>query len=210
MTFLFDSDVAKIAGTNSAVLFQNIAFWVDKNRANNKHLHDGRYWTYNSNQAFVDLFPFLSRQQIRTALDKLQESGLIETGEYNEIPFDKTKWYTLTDRGWEMYRKQPSDLLKSTNTLVESNQPIPYINTDIKPKNKSLAPSLAEVREYIKAQGYHFSPDEFFNYYDASGWHKANGKPVKNWKQCCVTWESTWKQSNPQRAQDNGRKKKLI
>ena len=134
MTFSFDSDVAKIVGVNGAVLFWNITFWVMKNKANDKHFYDGNYWTYNSTQAFTELFPFLSRQQVRTALDKLIEEELILTGDYNEKGFDRTKWYTLTRKGWEIVSKQPLDLPKSTNALAESNQPIPDINTDIEKK----------------------------------------------------------------------------
>lgn len=199
MTFSFDSDVAKVVGVNGAVLFWNISFWVMKNKANDKHFHDGNYWTYNSTQAFTELFPFLSRQQVRTAIDKLIDEDLIMTGEYNENGFDRTKWYTLTRKGWEIMNHNQIALPNSTNAFAEINQPIPYINTDINKKeiskdiSKEKHPTLEEVRDHIKAKGYHFSADEFYNYYSSANWHKANGQPVRNWKQCCVTWESNHK-----------------
>lgn len=215
MTFSFDSDVAKIVGVNGAVLFCNISFWVMKNKANDRHFHDGNYWTYNSTQAFTELFPFLSRQQVRTALDKLVDENLILTGEYNEKDFDRTKWYTLTRKGWEIVSKQPLDLPKSTNALAENNKPIPDINTDIEKKeipkgiSKEKKPSREEVREYVKAKGYHFSADEFYDYYDSANWHKADGKAVKNWKQCCVTWEANRKDKTPQKTVNDDRRKRL-
>lgn len=219
MTFSFDSDVAKIVGVNGAVLFWNITFWVMKNKANDKHFHDGNYWTYNSTQAFTELFPFLSRQQVRTALDKLIEEELILTGDYNEKGFDRTKWYTLTRKGWEIVSKQPLDLPKSTNAFAEINQPIPYINTDIKKKEISkdiskekkrfTPPTLSEIEAYIKEKGYHFNAKDFFDYYASANWHKSDGKAVKNWKQCCALWESNRKDKTPQKSVNDDRRKRL-
>lgn len=50
-------------------------------------------------------------------------------------------------------------------------------------------PTLQEVEEHVRAKGYHFDARQFFDYYEASNWHFKSGKPVRNWKQCCVTWE---------------------
>ena len=52
-----------------------------------------------------------------------------------------------------------------------------------------VPPTIEEVQAHIEAKGYHFDARQFFDYYEASDWHFKNGKPVKNWKQCCVTWE---------------------
>lgn len=68
---------------------------------------------------------------------------------------------------------------------VNTNKPITNNN-----KKGFKPPTLEEVTAYCEAKGYHFSPSSFYDYYEASGWKKANGKKVANWKQCCVTWES--------------------
>ena len=90
---------------------------------------------------------------------------------------------------------------------VHTDAPIPN-NITNKKTNKYIAPTAEEVKAYCKVQGYHFNPDDFYDYYSASNWHKADGKPVKNWRQCCVTWESTWKKNHPN-AQPTERRKKL-
>ena len=97
----YSARVAEECGLNSAALFANIAFWVKKNRTNNKHFHDGTYWTYNSMKAFNEQFPYFSQRQIDTALKKLEDKGFIKTGNYNQLPFDRTKWYALTEKGHE-------------------------------------------------------------------------------------------------------------
>lgn len=59
-----------------------------------------------------------------------------------------------------------------------------------KPKKSGFkAPTREEVRAYVKEKGYHFDPDHFFDYYEASDWHLQGGKKITRWKQCCVTWE---------------------
>ena len=90
-----------------------------------------------------------------------------------------------------------------------TDAPIPNNITNNK-TNKYIAPSKAEVQAYCLSQGYHFNPDDFFDYYQASGWHKSDGKAVKNWKQCCVTWESRWKEKHPNAtSKPKERRKKL-
>ena len=95
MVHSFDVEIAVEHGINAAILYANIAFWVAKNEANERHYHDGRYWTYSSLDAFAKLFPYLTVRQIRTALAKLIDAGLIVTGNYNEQPIDRTLWYAL-------------------------------------------------------------------------------------------------------------------
>ena len=42
---------------------------------------------------------FLTQRQIEVALKKLEKEGLIITGNYNKTPFDRTKWYAISQKG---------------------------------------------------------------------------------------------------------------
>ena len=97
MTYSFDTELAQKLGVNEAILLQNIVFWLLKNKANGSNYYDGRYWTYNSHKAFKELFPFWTENQIRRILESLFEKGVILKGDYNSSPYDKTKWYALSD-----------------------------------------------------------------------------------------------------------------
>jgi hypothetical protein len=123
----FDPEIAAKVGLNAAVIFQNILWWAEKNAANNKHFHDGLWWTYNSVSAFADLFPYLTGKQIRTALTKLEDDGLLVSGSFNKSAYDRTKWYAPTCPIGK------SDLPKRSNENDQKGEPIPDINTDIKP-----------------------------------------------------------------------------
>lgn len=126
----FDIDVAKEYGVVEAVLIYNFQYWIMKNIANSKHLHDGRHWTYNSQQALLQLFPYLSRQSLRTALQHLKDKGVIITGNYNDTAYDRTVWFAFADEEKWLFSNQPKHWLESTNGVAESDQPIPYNNTN--------------------------------------------------------------------------------
>jgi len=123
-THSFDTDVAGKVGVIAATIYQNIAFWCDRNRANLEHMHEGHAWTYNSNRAFKSLFPYLSVDQIRRALEKLVGAGYIGVGNFNETPYDRTKWYCDL---------RQIDLANLPNETGENPEPIPDTKPDTKP-----------------------------------------------------------------------------
>lgn len=59
---------------------------------------------------------------------------------------------------------------------------------------KARPESVDAVREYCTEKGYHFDPEAFWYHYQTNGWVQGKGKPIKDWKACCVTWEKTWKE----------------
>jgi len=129
----FDPAVAAELDVNCAIMLSNIEFWVEHNKANNKNKHDGRYWTYNSMEAFKELFPFWSVGQIRRILDKLKSSGYLITGNFNKVGYDRTIWYSV-----QMH------LSKSANGVDEISRPIP----DNKPNDK---PDSIDIEKYFES-----------------------------------------------------------
>lgn len=99
---ILDIGVAQLVGTNAALILENISYWCEHNAANNSNLHDGHYWTYNSTKAFGELFPYMTINVIRASLKKLKDNGLILTGNYNKSAYDRTMWYTLTEKAETM------------------------------------------------------------------------------------------------------------
>lgn len=94
----FNIEIATKYGIHIAILLKNIYFWISKNRANEKHYHEGKYWTYNSQKAFAELFPYLNERQVKYTLEKMKKDDLIIVGNFNENPYDKTCWYSLTEK----------------------------------------------------------------------------------------------------------------
>lgn len=103
MQHYFNVDIAASYGVNCAILLDNILFWCEKNKANRKNYYDGFYWTYNSNEAFSKLFPYMTPKVIRTSLDKLILEGLLLKGNYNQNQYDRTAWYAVTQKTLILY-----------------------------------------------------------------------------------------------------------
>ncbi len=99
MIVAYDTEVAKEVGADAATLFQSIQSYVFYNESNEKNFHDGEYWTYDTTKAIAKRFPHMSEKQIRTCLDKLTSKDFIVKGNFNNVPFDRTMWYSLTEKG---------------------------------------------------------------------------------------------------------------
>lgn len=164
----FDPEIAKTVGVNAAVIYQNITWWCEKNAANKKNIQDGKVWTYNSINAFLALFPYLTVSQIKTALSKLEDSGFIESGNFNKTAYDRTKWYAV---------KSPHHLLEIANGVAANRQPIP----DNKPDNKQtpIPPEgdLGFFQESLKPSKQEIDFEkEFSEFWEA--YPKKAGKPA--------------------------------
>lgn len=128
MEHSFDIEVAQEYGVHEAIFIKHFQFWISKNKANGTHLHDCRTWTYNSNKAFTELFPYMSQKTIRTTLDHLKDKGILITGNYNDNPHNRTLWYAFANEEKWICRFQQFDLPKSANASADNGK---CINTDI-------------------------------------------------------------------------------
>lgn len=133
MTHFFDADIAALYGVDEAIMIANFVFWIGKNEANGKHFHDGRFWTYNSLEAFTKLFPYWTTRQVRRILKSLEEKGVIVTGNYNTSAYDRTTWYAFGDSFLQNGQKH---FTKSSNGNSETVTCNNDKEADIKPDNK--------------------------------------------------------------------------
>lgn len=144
MTHQFDTEIAEKVGVNAAILYENIKWWCAKNEANETNFFDGKYWTFNSIKAWHQLFPYLTGKQIRTAITKLEDEGYIVSGNYNQSPYDRTKWYSLSTK---------IDLPTRSNENDQQGEPIPDNKPDNKPDNTPIPPTVGnQVLGKLKAK----------------------------------------------------------
>lgn len=143
MEHSFDVDIATKHGIEKAILLKNISFWVLKNFANKKHIHDGMCWTYNSQQAFSELFPYMSQQKIGRHLREMESLGLLISGNFNKAGYDRTKWYTVPSLF--IVQNQTMDYPELNGALLQAKQPIP----DSKPDKKTHIKDLFDAERII-------------------------------------------------------------
>lgn len=150
------------------------------------------------------LFPY--EENIRSAdIDKT----LSEISSNMSVIFyscDGSSYYSLYN--WNTWQKidRPSeskipdyDANIMTRLLFDDNSTKPRrefdtnkkrIEKEIKGKEekKFIAPTLDEVKNYIKEKQLLVSAEHFYNYFTEGNWVDSKGKPVKNWKQKILTW----------------------
>ncbi len=157
MEYGFNTELAKKIGLNESIMIRHFQYWIDKNKANKKNCYDGKYWTYNSIAAFCDIFPFWTKDQIRYTLKKLTDKNILITGNFNKNPYDKTLWYSLNDDVIAKLLQSDSENLPNANSksassncensivdvgnlpnrIVNFHEPIPLVNTNVKPFEKT-------------------------------------------------------------------------
>ena len=178
----FEVSVASELGVNCAVILHMFAYWIKKNVANERHYHDGHYWTYNSNIAFQRIYPYMSEKAIRTALKKLKDGGYIMVGDYNTDRMKRPNWYTITDKGYMLLNGQDcqkgqhdsplgaeraaprGDTLNIDIYSYSSTDSSSYINTGVSDqKGDTYSDEIDEIISYLNSKsgkGYRLKTEE--------------------------------------------------
>ena len=147
MKHYFEVNVAKEVGVNAAIVYENIAFWVKHNANQGKNLREGVHWMYATQKELSEQFDYLSIKQVRTALEKLEEHEYIKTGSFNRHGYDRTTWYTITEKAESICPKGEEHLPSEANDEPKKaigfdlvGATIPYIKKDNKTGEQYLIP----------------------------------------------------------------------
>ena len=142
----FNIKIAKELGIEEAILIHHFHYWVYKNAANEKHFHDGTYWTYNSKRAFAELFPYMNETKIGRVIKKLEDRKIIKKSNFNEDKWDRTNWYAFTDDGIKLLnnanydvallQNATMDCAKMNNGLCKNEQSLLINNTNSNTNSK--------------------------------------------------------------------------
>ena len=89
----YTSDIKKYGSLNKAIIMNQIITWVEYNTKNEKNLHDGKYWCYNTLENWEEITGISSKTIHRCLVDLVKDGFLIK-GNYNKLKYDRTGWYT--------------------------------------------------------------------------------------------------------------------
>ena len=130
MKHYFDVDVASDVGVHAAVVFENIAYWIEHNRKAGKNEKEGTFWMYSTQTDLAGQFQYLSVKQTRTAIEKLIGAGYLKPGCFNRHGYDRTRWYALAEKGSTVIQARQNDPPKSADGGAENDATIPDRKTD--------------------------------------------------------------------------------
>lgn len=100
MTHSFVVSDAKKYGERCATILNHFRFWLAKNHAHKEMIKDGRVWMYTTLEGLERTFPYMTRNQIRHAIKKLETSKELIKGYHSGKAFDRTLWYSI--KGFEL------------------------------------------------------------------------------------------------------------
>ena len=134
----------------------------------------------------------LSERQIRTALDKLKNTGEIRTESTNKftlitvVNYALYQEYDIDERptnGQQLTNNRPTTDQQATTNKNKKNE-----KNEKNKRNIFVKPSFDEVAAYINENMFNVKPDVFYDYYEANGWMVGN-KKMKDWKATVRNWD---------------------
>lgn len=134
-------DLATKIGLNESIVIQQIHYWLLQHEEQKINYHDNRYWVYNSYKEWNKQFPFWSERTIKAIITRLENLGLVISGNYNKLSFDRTKWYSINYKRLESLCFTHSAKVARCigkglpDHGADSAQPIPEITSEITSEN---------------------------------------------------------------------------
>jgi hypothetical protein len=187
MKYWFDSEDAQRYGLPAAAVLAHLKYWIERNT----HAGEEPCMTQ-SIKEMGSYLPFLSFDQIRRALEKLQKAEVIYRAANG---FDRRHTYCLAESPHANGTDATTKWQESHNDVAALPQV--HIETNTSKRTKSDAREWErpkeedEVVEYLREiGGGDLAPTlgpAFFNYYQANDW-MVNGTPIARWKYKAKQW----------------------
>lgn len=172
---------------------------------------------YLGNKHFAKLLG-ITENRISRLISSLVEKGYVTRKiKYKEDGKTIDKRLLKTTMGY-CYLQQGGIVENNNRGIVENNKEnINIENTNINIGDKAprgtkkdfVPPTIEDIRAYIsekveagKTEYKNVDVNTFFDYYNEADWHMSNGRKIKSWKQCLITWASReWnkKQEQPKK-----------
>lgn len=97
-----NTEIAKRYGINSAIVVSYL--WNEHNEllGGQENRFHNKVWVRCSQKKLSTVFPFITANMARRALEYLFSAGIIIVGEFNLSRFDRTAWYAFTEYGYDL------------------------------------------------------------------------------------------------------------
>lgn len=129
--------IAKEVGLVESILLSHFFFWYQCNNGNNKFFKDGKVWFFKSVSQICEIYPYLSQERVKRAIERLVQSGLVHKQPNEEDGLKRANLYSLSDIviSWYDYSKAPND---GYNTQRDVQYPTKDNNKEDNSNNKEI------------------------------------------------------------------------
>ena len=125
---ILNPDLALIFGdSDMALIFQQLHYWINLNKeyalrgnASIDTFHEGRFWCFQTYEEWNKEFKWISYNTVRRKMQKLENLGVVISGNFNKLVMDRTKWYTIDYK--RLLELQNEVLLEKEKELEEKER----------------------------------------------------------------------------------------
>lgn len=90
---VINPDLAYSIGLNEAIALQQVNYWLKETTSGLER--DGARWIYNTNEQWLEQFPFWSESTLKRTFTRLKNLGLLKVEQLNKSQRDMTNYYTI-------------------------------------------------------------------------------------------------------------------
>ena len=139
---------------------------------------------------------------VRTALNHLKSTGevtdevtgfgrLITIVKYEEYQGQDIEDDRLSDR---LSDREPTGYRQGSDrepTAYKEVKEVKEVKKNKKNKEERVAPTLEEIKSFVKEEKLTIDPVRFFNFYESQDWKTASGYPIRDWRSKARAWQSS-------------------
>ncbi|ELX8344366.1 conserved phage C-terminal domain-containing protein [Enterobacter hormaechei] len=90
---VINPDLAYSIGLNEAIALQQVNYWLKETTSGLER--DGVRWIYNTNEQWLEQFPFWSESTLKRTFTRLKNLGVLKVKQLNKSQRDMTNYYTI-------------------------------------------------------------------------------------------------------------------
>ncbi|HCR2146340.1 TPA: conserved phage C-terminal domain-containing protein [Enterobacter kobei] len=135
---VINPDLAYSIGLNEAIALQQVNYWLKE--TNSGLERDGVRWIYNTNEQWLEQFPFWSESTLKRTFTRLKNLGVLKVEQLNKSQRDMTNYYTINYES-ELLDEVKVTKSKSSNCTLPSgqNEPMEEVKVERSIRSKRTA-----------------------------------------------------------------------
>ncbi|EOY5729799.1 conserved phage C-terminal domain-containing protein [Enterobacter bugandensis] len=126
---VINPDLAYSIGLNEAIALQQVNYWLKETTSGLER--DGVRWIYNTNEQWLEQFPFWSESTLKRTFTRLKNLGVLKVEQLNKSQRDMTNYYTINYES-ELLDEVKVTKSKSSNCTLPSGQNEPMEEVKVK------------------------------------------------------------------------------
>jgi uncharacterized phage protein (TIGR02220 family) len=126
---VINPDLAYSIGLNEAIALQQVNYWLKETTSGLER--DGVRWIYNTNEQWLEQFPFWSESTLKRTFTRLKNLGVLKVEQLNKSQRDMTNYYTINYES-ELLDEVKVTKSKSSNCTLPSGQNEPMEQVKVK------------------------------------------------------------------------------